>query len=400
MTTIPEAPQVPPSSDRKGGCIALTLLLVAGVASFAAIVAVLLFDPSPRLARLVQPTTITPTAISTRAANHPTDVPTVTAVPPTATITPTPTDTATPTATFTPAPPTQTPLPPTATPTRTAVPRTAAPKATGTPAAFGPVAGGTPGDTRCVAVVGDSVAHGDAVFEIPNTGFLQAQFLPVSGYIAGQYSARGVSNIKVFNRSASAVGISSGKHPSYFSTFEYAQLLQDACQYVVIVPWINDLSSGNDASAVAPAHVAALARLAQDVISKNANSKVLVVNYYNGSPAPFALNTFATGFTPGNIGAFNQQIGAACSGGALALKQVVCVDSNGIFGGMGGSHVIGPINRDTYNTLLIAPPKPEQADMVNAYFNNNPSGQIIGDGIHLSASGKTQLAAYLVGQMP
>jgi ABC-type protease/lipase transport system fused ATPase/permease subunit len=67
---------------------------------------------------------------------------------------------------------------------------------------------------------------------------------------------------------------------------------------------------------------------------------------------------------------------------------------------MGGSHVIGPINRDTYNTLLIAPPPADQAALVNAYFSSNPSGQIIGDGVHLSASGKSQLAAYLVGQMP
>ncbi|MCC7447462.1 MAG: hypothetical protein IT324_08610 [Anaerolineae bacterium] len=397
MTTIPEAPRIPPA-DPKGGCLSLTALLIAGVVSLIAIIAVLLFDPAPRLARLVQPTPVTPTTGSTRAVSLPTDVPTVTAVPPTATHTPTPTNTFTPSPTLPPtatSTATNTPLPPTPTPTRTPAPRTAAPAAT-----FGAVAGGGSADTRCVAVVGDSVAHGDAVFEIPNTGFLQAQFLPVSGYINGQYSSRGVSNIKVFNRSASAVGISSGKHPSYFSTFEYAQLLQDACQYVVIIPWINDLSSGNDASAAAPAHVAALARLAQDVSSKNANSKVFVVNYYNGSPAPFALNTFATGFTPGNIGAFNQQIGAACAGGALALKQVVCVDANAIFGGMGGSHVIGPMNRDTYNQLLISPPKPDQEALVNAYFNNNPGGQIIGDGVHLSASGKSQLAAYLVGQMP
>lgn len=400
MTNIPEAPLIPPSTDRRGGCLSLTALLIAGVVSLIAIIAVLLFDPAPRLAVLVQPTAITPTSPSTRAVSLPTDVPTVTAIPPTATNTPTPTNTFTPSPT---PPPTETPtvtntpVPPTRTPTRTAAPRTAAPQATVT---FGAVAGGGAANTRCVAVVGDSVAHGDAVFEIPNTGFLQAQFLPVSGYIAAQYSSRGVSNMRVLNRSASAVGISSGKHPSYFSSFEYAQLLQDACQYVVIIPWINDLSSGNDASAAAPAHVAALARLAQDVISRNANTKVLVVNYYNGTPAPFALNTFATGFTPGNIGAFNQQIGAACAGGALALKQVVCVDSNAIFGGMGGSHVIGPINRDTYNSLLIAPPPADQAALVSAYFSGNPSGQIIGDGVHLSPGGKSQLAAYLVGQMP
>ncbi len=253
---------------------------------------------------------------------------------------------------------------------------------------------------RCVSVAGDSVAHGDAVFEIPGVGYLQAQMAPISAFIDFQYRQRGVTNMQVFNRSSSAAGISSGRHVSYFGTYEYAALLQDGCQYTVVAPWLNDLSSGVDAGAAAPAHVAALATLARAIIAKNTNGKILIVNYYQGVAAPFALNSFASGFTPGNVAAFNAQIAAACAGGALALPQIRCIDPNPAFGGMGLSYLVGPMTKPELDSLLTAPPNPDQANQVSFYFGSNPSGALVGDGVHLSNAGKARLAAYLVDQMP
>jgi hypothetical protein len=360
------------------------VLVTVSVLAMSVLTCVIVIDPLTRMVTtLVVQRSPSPTIRPTTAVvMQITDVPTVTAVPPT----PTPTETPTPvpptlTPSITPTPtettiPTETPIPPTA--TRRIIP-TAAQK-------------------RCVAVVGDSVAHGDAVFEIPGVGYLQAQFAPVSTFIAFRYAQP--SSVNVLNRTSAAVGISSGRHPSYFNTPEYAQLIQDGCQYTVIIPWINDLSSGSDASVAGPNHVRSLATLAQTLANKNPNGKILIVNYYQGAAAPFALNSFASGFTPGNIAAFNQHIAAACSGGALLIKGVVCVDANAIFGGMGGAHVIGPVNRDTLKQLQIAPSNPEQENMVEFYFRNNPGGMLTGDGVHLSNAGKAQLAAYLVPMMP
>ncbi len=354
-----------------GSMLVIALLLVAIVA-----------DPMRRFALTLPTAADTPTAVRV-VVDLPTDVPTVTLVPPTSTpVTPTVTPTPTSTPTITPTVPTATPVTPTVTPTRTRRPKP------------------TVVVRRCVAVVGDSVAHGDAVFEIPGIGFLQAQMLPVSAFIDLQYRQRGVSNVQVFNRSSSAVGISSANHPSYFNTFEYAQLLQDGCQYTVIIPWVNDLSSGMDASAAAPVHVTALATLAQAVIARNPNGKILIVNYYQGAAAPFALSSFASGFTPGNVAAFNAQISAACAGGALALPQIRCVDSSPAFVDIGLSHLIGPVTKQDLDALLTAPPSPDQANQVSFYFGSNPGGSLIGDGVHLSNPGKARLAAYLVDLMP
>jgi hypothetical protein len=116
--------------------------------------------------------------------------------------------------------------------------------------------------------------------------------------------------------------------------------------------------------------------------------------------ASFALNSFASGFTPGNVAVFNQQIAAACAGGALALPQVTCIDVNPAFADMGTSYLIGPVSRQDLQAMLYAPPSPDQQNTVNFYFSNNPNGKLVGDGVHLSNSGKARLAAYLVGFMP
>ncbi len=172
-------------------------------------------------------------------------------------------------------------------------------------------------------------------------GFFEAQLAPVSAFIEQQYRQSGDKTMQVFNRSESAVGISSGNHPSYFNTVQYAQLLKDNCQYTLIIPWINDLSSGTDPGAAAPNHVNALAGLVRNVLQSNTLTHILIVNYYQGAPLAFALRTFAAGDTPGAISTFNQQIAVACSGGALAFKQVRCIDANAIFAGSGQSYVIG-----------------------------------------------------------
>ena len=368
--------------------LALIFLLLAVIVAVGSVATAVYLDR--RAARF------TPTPVAVVAAQKFTDVPVISAIPPTATPTNTPTDTPTPipptpTPTLT---PTFTPVPPTLTSTR--VPATRAPTAASTSA---PVQVAQVGQT-CVSVVGDSVAHGDAVFEVPGMGFFEAQLAPVSAFIQQQYRQAGNGKMVVYNRSASAVGISSGNHPSYFSTAEYAQLLKDDCEYTLIIPWINDLSSGSDPTSAAPNHIAALAGLVRNVLQTNAQAHILIVNYYQGAAAPFALRTFATGDTPPVINMFNQEIAAACAAGPLAFKQVRCIDANAIFAGSGQSYVIGQTSQSAFNAIIVPPLGSDGTSLTNAFFGANPSGQINGDGVHLSNGGKAVLAAYVVPLMP
>ncbi len=243
----------------------------------------------------------------------------------------------------------------------------------------------------CVSVAGDSVAYGDGVFEVPATGYIRAHMGAVSAYLAGRYRTLG-GNVAVNNRSAAAVGISASNQPNYRGTGEYAALISDRCPYTIILPWINDLTGGE-----ASAHAAALGALVADLRGANPGGRVIVVNYYSGQPAKFALDTFAAGFTPDRVAAFNGAIAATCQGGALA--HVICIDANAIFAGMGSSYLVGSTNRADLEQSLAVPLTAQETGMLDFYFGQNPTGALIGDGVHLSAAGKVALAAALVRRM-
>jgi hypothetical protein len=331
-------------------------------------------SPTPTASETASPTpTLTPTLTPSETPSHtPSPPPIVTDVAvttATATLTETPTSTPTETATPTPTPtPTETPLPATPTP---------------------------PPAQPCIAVVGDSVAAGESVFELPGVGFAVVQTAPFSEVLADQYRAQGGPARDVLNRSVGAVGISGGARPSYFDTPEYAALLRDRCAYTVIIPWVNDLSSGLEATVAAPAHLAALDRMVADLVGANPAGRILILSYFAGAPAPFALTGHAPGFTAENIAVFNQALAQSCAEGSLAtVAQVTCVDVNPILANVGSAYVLGQINVQDFNaqrTGVI-----QGAENLDYYLSVNPAGMLNGDGVHLSILGKTLIAFEVI----
>jgi hypothetical protein len=256
-----------------------------------------------------------------------------------------------------------------------------------------------PTTNPCTSVVGDSVANGGAVFEIPETGYARAPMASMAKMIGLRFLAAGVSqkDMTVYDRSVGATGISTPNHPSYYSTPQYEQLKHDHCKFTVIMPWINDLSpeSPNPAS-FAATHVNALSGLVRQIATFTPYGRIIVFNYYPGNPTKFALTSFATGFKPEVVSAYNQQIAAACAGGSLALGQVTCMDINAAFVGMGTSYVVGLMTRDEINKQLVSGINADELKLFNYWADGHPGGQFIGDGVHLSYAGKVALANYLV----
>ncbi len=268
------------------------------------------------------------------------------------------------------------------------------------PAASAEEIAAIPTTKGCVDVVGDSVAHGGAVFEIPLTGYARAPLAPVSKFIEDTYKQMGVNDLKGIDRSVSATGISAKNYPSYFDTSVYQDLLKDRCRFTIVLPWINDLSGDGDPAQAVPDHVAALVKLANSVVEKNPDGRVLILNYYFGAPTQFALTGFAKGFTPTNITQFNQAINESCQNGDLSkLKQVSCYDIGAAFASLGASYVVGPTTLQQLQTDLISEINKDEMALVNYYFGQHPDGQLVGDGVHLSTVGKTALAVYLVNIM-
>lgn len=373
----------------------------------------------PTLAVAVLPTdTVTPTPSHT----------------PTATIAPTTTDTSTATATSTltntatsTATPSQTP---TRTPTRTpTITLTPSRTATRTPLPFSPTPSPAPGvaapaatpdgsasneghagdatDTPvptaavpnpCISLVGDSVTHGGVTYEVPETGYIVGQTDPLSVYMERALHQHKIDNLRVLDRGASNTGISSTNHPSYFNTPAYHALLTDHCQAIMIMPWLNDISPGVPTSIAAPRHTRALIALAQLLATGTPGSRIVILNYFHGATALFAQNTWAFGFTADNVDAYNREIGLSCTLGSLSqISQVACVNIDEAFERIEGTrYVIEQISQQGLKDTLIAPLHPVQQAWLDAYFAVHPDGQLQGDGVHLSAEGKTALSEFLI----
>src|SRR5260221_1655651 len=250
---------------------------------------------------------------------------------------------------------------------------------------------------NCVNVVGDSIAHGDAIFEFPDVGYAFVQLEPLAPYIDRSLSAAGIADTKAIDRSVSGTGISFASRSPYIQTKQYKAMIGDRCKFTIILPWVGDLSNSNDPVQNVPAHATQLTNFVKELIKRNPYGRVLILNYYPGAPTPFAVNSFAKGFTPAGITQFNNAIAAACSSGDLSkAKQVTCVDSNIVLGSLGSSYVIGSITRQQLEADIQAPLDKNELDWLNAYTTAKPNGLLIGDGIHLNAAGKATMANYLV----
>lgn len=246
-------------------------------------------------------------------------------------------------------------------------------------------------------MVGDSVTHGGVTYEIPATGYIVALTEPLSGFVNRSLSEHQFDDLTAIDRGASHTGISTQNHPSYFRTATYTSLLNDRCRYVMIMPWLNDISPEIGPEEAAVRHIEGLAALVGAVLERSPNSRIFVLNYYHGATAPYALKTWAFGFTPENVIIYNREMNALCQSGALShFTQVRCVNTNDAFDGLGISHVIGPTSRADLFASLINPPNNLQTAWLNNFYTANPDGLLLGDGVHLSEIGKKALADFLV----
>jgi hypothetical protein len=170
------------------------------------------------------------------------------------------------------------------------------------------------------------------------------------------------------------------------------------------MPWVNDLSyekkPGLEPAAAARIHRDSLLKLTREVVASNPNGIIVVVNYYQGQAADFALKTWGFGFTPENIEAFRLDIASAFDHTRLGLPNVLYFDPEPLFSGLGGAHIVGATTKQQFDAQMPQIRTEEQKKFVDFYFSRNPNGKLKGDGVHLTDLGKDTLARALVGLMP
>lgn len=247
----------------------------------------------------------------------------------------------------------------------------------------------------CVSVVGDSIAYGEVLYEMPGVGFLKVKLAPFAQYVQEALTQRGRVDLVVTDRSYPGIGITSPNHKPYYDLPQFADLLKDRCLFTVVLPWVNDLSSGIPPAQSAPLHAENLLKMARRLIASNPSGRILLVTYYRGAPAAFSLG-MAPGYTPEAIDMHNAAMVASCQGGPLSqLVQVTCIDAPTVFRDMGAGYVVGPMRRAEIEAIKVAPITGEELKMLDFYTREDKDRPLTGDGIHLSTVGKTALAAYV-----
>jgi len=149
-------------------------------------------------------------------------------------------------------------------------------------------------------------------------------------------------------------------------------------------------------------YTAQLIPLVGGLLKNNPQTTIFILSHYQTERAEFTASNNGFGMRPDRILAFNAALAETCApNGPLGrIPQVVCLDTQSFFSGMGDTYLLTNTNREQFQQLVYRPtgfrPTVEQ------YFVDRPDAVLIGDGIHLSLAGRirlTQRIAQLISSL-
>lgn len=256
-----------------------------------------------------------------------------------------------------------------------------------------------PDVNECISIVGDSMPYGHIIYKIPGYGFSTVRATPFSVILANQLGAAG-RTIPVLDRTVPAALLWDNGRIPYRKSPEYTQLLNDRCRFTVIVPFINDLSVGEDRPDAVGAHMNDLVTLIQTLNQSNPDGKILILGFYYGTPAEFVWS-YAKGYTVDNVNLFNQRLFEACAPGGMigVLGNVTCAPIESMLWTVGSGAFAGEAQEAAIRESLYEPLPADGQPLFEAFWSLHPGEPIIGDGIHLSEQGKTALAQFVITQL-
>lgn len=279
-------------------------------------------------------------------------------------------------------------------------PPTVTPAASATPV---PTASGLavptplPADARnyelCVGIASDSNGFGHVTYQIkerPDTvavTYITPLYVPLQAYL----DSLGLGYLKVQDQSLSAAGLTIAS-ANYLESDHLYRLQRDRCKFIIITPFYPDVAVN---LARPEDYVANLGYLLDNITTYTPGSRILVLNYYYAERADFTLESNGRGVTDERIDAFNAALAAACQpGGTIALyEQARCIGIQPFFDGMSEPYILGETTREQYKASLFR--ATQYSAVLDEYFEEEPDGVLIGDGIHLGPAGRDRLAREL-----
>jgi hypothetical protein len=245
----------------------------------------------------------------------------------------------------------------------------------------------------CVGIASDSNGYGHVTFQLGPDGDVGIVYVqPFWVILQDQLQAVGLGNLKVLDRSLSASGLTASEATNYLKSIPYGNLIRDRCRFDIVGPFLPDIAAGQ---AKPENYAYSLRLLINGLVDRNPGGTIFVLKFYQTNRAEFTATNSGFGLTPERINAFNDKLTAMCSpDGSLGnLPQVICVDTQPVFEGMKTPYILSLTTQDDYRALFYR--TTGFTPRIEAFFRENPDGQLIGDGIHLSLAGRVRLMQYL-----
>jgi hypothetical protein len=241
----------------------------------------------------------------------------------------------------------------------------------------------------CVGIASDSNGYGHVTFQLGPEGDVGIIYVrPLWLILQEELRKIGLGDLKVIDRSLSAGGLTSSQETNYLKSIPYGNLTNDRCKFVIVGPFLPDVAAGKAQPAQ---YTGQLLRLVNGLLDKSENSTIFVLNFYQTRRAEFTEHNAGVGLTPERLRAFNAQIASACrpDGSIGRYPQVLCADTQTFFEDMDTPYVLAETTQAQYEALVYR----QTAFMarVDSFFQANPDGALIGDGIHLSLAGRERL---------
>ncbi|MEQ8677098.1 MAG: hypothetical protein RLP44_29640 [Aggregatilineales bacterium] len=248
----------------------------------------------------------------------------------------------------------------------------------------------------CILIIGDSVAHGSAVFEVPGQGFPIIQTQPFAEFVDTALHDIGAYHLGVYDLSVEASSLT-GTLP-YTTTPEFRFAQTQNCQYIVILPWMNELRGMVNENFALP-FTALLADFISSIRQENDTSQIVMMNYYPTATSELGDRIYESSISTTTIQQANTALATACApAGVLGeIDNLACMDIAPLYSR--NEHVFTSIDRTTYFENQYSVLRGEGSELLEIYWRENPNGLIYGDGVHLNEIGKRIMAEALMQEL-
>jgi lysophospholipase L1-like esterase len=237
----------------------------------------------------------------------------------------------------------------------------------------------------CIAIVGDSLAQGRQVIQLPGVNYFQIDTVSFAHVLDQLLNERRYYHLGLYDLTMPASGLVSADIYTY--TREYDFLLSTRCRFVVIFPWINDLFATVSDTGV-EVYRTAITRMVRAIHNASNRTQIVLMNYYFAALTDAGKATYLSELTPEHVHTLNIYHENLCD----LLDYLTCFDTESLLFPI-EDYVSITIDLEEYQSFEY------QSIDINVQaiiYQQLRSGQILyADGIHLNIEGKRRLADHL-----